>query len=500
MKNTASYIGLGSLILVIGCCLPICHPASAGSHGSQGMASPPAKWKAIVSGLETTIPRLMDEGDVPGLSVGLIGDNKVIWSHGFGVRSTETREPVTDSTIFEAASLSKAVIAYAVLKLSDEGKIGLDVPLSKYLPNYIEGDDRINLITARTVMSHRTGFPNWRRGSLKIYFTPGERFSYSGEGFVYLAKVVERITGQPLNDFMKHEVFEPLGMTSSNYVWRDDYDLRTAVGHDDARAPHIKVKPINPNAAASLHTTALDYSKFVIAVMTGAGLKPQTAAQMLTPQVKVNPACTDCIEAMPGALSDSLGWGLGIGLEHTDQGDSFWHWGDNGLFKCYVQAYPKQQAGIVVFTNSEYGLSIIPDIVNVPFPGPHPAFAWLKYGRYDSPDHRFLKAILGSGADEAIKKYADSAAKGSRKEIDERDMNNVGYVLLRLKWIKDAISVFQLNVADHPDSWNAYDSLAEAYVSEGDKDLAVKNYKKSIELNPANKSGGEMLKKLQEGR
>lgn len=142
--------------------------------------------------------------------------------HGFGVKNAKIGLPVTAETVFEAASLSKPVFAYGVLKLIDQGKLGLDVPLTTYLPKpYIDGDERLNKITARIVLSHRTGFPNWRgKPSLKICFTPGERFSYSGEGYIYLQRVVEHITGKPLNEYITEAVFTPLGMANSSYVWR----------------------------------------------------------------------------------------------------------------------------------------------------------------------------------------------------------------------------------------------------------------------------------------
>jgi CubicO group peptidase (beta-lactamase class C family) len=129
----------------------------------------------------------------------VIRKGKTSWVRGFGVNETKKGAPVTEDTIFEAASLSKPVFAYGVLKLVEQRKLGLDVPLTTYLPKpYIQDDDRLNKITARIVLSHRTGFPNWRGDGkpLAIHFTPGERFSNSGEGYIYLQHVVEQITGK----------------------------------------------------------------------------------------------------------------------------------------------------------------------------------------------------------------------------------------------------------------------------------------------------------------
>jgi CubicO group peptidase (beta-lactamase class C family) len=467
-----------------------------GSEQAAAVRKPDAR---TIAALEKRVPELMKEGTVPGLSMAVIRGGKTYWAHGFGVRDAKTGAPVTDDTIFEAASLSKPVFAYGVLKLVDQGKIDLDTPLTHYLPKpYIEGDARLDKITARIVLSHRTGFPNWRPGDdkpLTIHFTPGERFSYSGEGFVYLGKVVEQVTGKPLNEYMTEAVFTPLGMTSSSYIWRADYDSRTASPHDAAGEPGEKRKPKDVNTAASLQTTAGDYAKFVEALLNGTGLKPGTIREMEKAQIAVNPECTNCTEQEPKELSKSVFWGLGIGIQQTAQGESLWHWGDNGRFKCFVVAYPKQKIGAVVFMNGESGLSIIGDVLQTAIGGDMPALRWLKYERYDSPAMQFAKAAREKGAAEAITEYRPALMRG---DVSESAINSTGYQLLSAKKMPDSIRVFQLNVELHPDSWNVYDSLGEAYMDNGDKEMAIQNYKKSVDLNPKNTNGAETLKKLQQ--
>lgn len=457
---------------------------------------------ALVARLERDIPQLMKEGDVPGLSIAVIRGGEVVWHKGFGVKNAETKEPVDDQTIFEAASLSKPVFAYAVMKLVESGQLDLDTPLNKYLPGaYDVGDDaRLNQITARRVLSHTTGFPNWRpRGekSLKIHFTPGERFSYSGEGIVYLAKTVEHITGEEFNAFMKRMVFVPLGMNSSSYVWRDEYDRLKIFTHNSTGVPAGQNKVPQANAAASLQTTAQDYGRFVAAILKGTGLKKETARLMLTPQVKVGTGGTNTINKAPDKLSDNISWGLGWGLQKTADGLSFWHWGDNGNTKAFVVAFDKQQTGVVVFTNSANGLSIMREIVGEAVGGRQPALAWLNYESYKSPARVLFKNILAKGADAALAEYRQGR-KGRGAVVSEAQMNNLGYSLLGLKRTRDAIEVFKLNVEDYPQSFNAYDSLGEAYLLNGDKELAIKNYQRSVELNPKNTNGVEALKKLRE--
>ena len=492
-KTIATSLPVASLLI----CAILAIPLPQGSSASRKVPLSTSKDSAIRS-LERDIPDLMEQATVPGLSTAVVRNGQTYWLHGFGVLNTTSNQPVTPDTVFEAASLSKPVFAYGVLKLVDQGKLSLDTPLTAYLSKpYIEGDDRLAKITARFVLSHRTGFPNWRGDGnpLTIRFTPGERFSYSGEGFVYLQRAVEQITGKPLNDFMTEAVFGPLGMTSSSYVWRSDFDARAATGHDADGQPVEKHKPKEANAAASLHTTARDYALFLSAVLTGTGLKPATLGEMETPQIALDPACTNCTDRVPRELSRKLFWGLGWGIERTDKGVSLWHWGDNGAFKCFVAAKLKGKAAIAMFTNSENGLAIAKPFVDDAMGSQQLAFTWIKYDSYDSAAMRFAKAVRVKGPSQAI---ADFSAPLKAGAIPERSINSLGYRLLSHKQTADAIRIFQLNVELYPDSANTYDSLGEAYMAAGDKTQAVKNYEKSLSLNPQNTNATAMLKKLRE--
>lgn len=483
--------------------------SSAIAQRSQPKAKPSAATKQTIADpqrdilrVSGVVSRLMSEGDVPGLSLAWIRDGQIYWATGIGVKDARTKDIVDLRTMFEAASLSKPVFAYAVMKMVERGEIDLDVPLSKYLPAYIENDERLNLITARRVLSHTTGFPNWRPMGklLEIMFTPGARFSYSGEGFVYLQKVVERLTGQPLNEVMRREVFAPLGMNDSTYVWQESIAPQMALGHSqNGKSFSSPNKSEQANAASSLRTTPTDYAKFVIAVMNGTGLKETTARQMLTPQIKVDEDCVTCFGRKEMKPSVSLSWGLGFGLQHTAQGDAFWHWGDNGGFKDFVIAFKRQKAALVVLTNSDNGLSIIPEIVKEALGGDQPAFAWINYEAYNSPPRRLRKAIEKVGVEEAVRQFREERRQHPDTfKVNEGAINSLGYSYLGSKKVKEAVEIFKLNVEMFPKSANTYDSLGEAYRESGDKEQAIQNYKKSIELNPDNANAIEMLKKLQE--
>ncbi|MDQ3289686.1 MAG: serine hydrolase, partial [Bacteroidota bacterium] len=374
------------------------------------------------------------------------------------------------------------VFAYACLQLVDQGLLNLDKPLYTYLPYPdIERDERYKKITARMVLSHTSGFPNWRNNdSLRINFEPGQKFSYSGEGYVYLQKVVEKITGKPLEKLMEEKVFGPLDMPNSSYTWRADFDAKTATPHDGFSNPLPKNKPTTANAAASLHTTAPDYAAFVKAIVNGTGLKKQTLMAMFTPQIKVPNERTN-----PTApLSESVAWGLGFGLQQTPEGKAIWHWGDNYSFRCYVLAYPKEKMGMVYFTNSNNGLSIANKLLHVVTGREQPAIDFIDYEQYTSPGFLFRKNVLKQGVATAIKPFLKPDNKPA---IEEEEMNNIGYQLLRSGKVKEGKEVLQLNMEAYPQSANVYDSYAYACLLNGEKEAAAQYYLKAHTLDPENK-------------
>jgi CubicO group peptidase (beta-lactamase class C family) len=259
------------------------------------------------------------------------------------------------------------LFAYAVLRLADAGKLALDAPLSEHVPDYVAGDPRAAKVTVRHILSHTSGLPNWRSAEhpLKTGFPPGERFSYSGEGFVWLQRVVQRVTGEDLDTTMRRLVFEPLGMHRPSYVWQPAFEQNHADPHDVEAVPGTIIKPSEPNSAGSLLTTADDYALFLAAALSGTGLKRETADASFDPQVRMQDA--------------GVAWGLGWGLE-TATG-AFFQWGDydRGRFKAFAKGSRQQGRAVVVLTNGFHGMAIMPRLIGAVLSAPHPAFAWLGY-------------------------------------------------------------------------------------------------------------------------
>ena len=316
--------------------------------------------------LQTKVPQLMKEEHVPGLSMVLIRENRIVWKGTFGVRIAGKPEKVDDQTIFEAASMSKPLFTYRVLKLVEDGGFDLERPLDACLPEpYLPDQPLANKITARMVMLHRTGLPNWREGGwrtggpLPVLHEPDTRFTYSGEGYVYLQTAIEQLTKQPMNAWMEASLLVPLNMTRSSYQWQESYETNFAGGHDEkGNFKQGRRFYEQGNAAFSLYTTPTDYARFLMEIMrrerSEYSLKAETIEKMTTLQVKP--------EKDNSRSHRSLGWVV----DAEENGGWVSHSGSNGSgFRCNSRFNVKQQSGSVIMTNSTSGRKVWEAILDI---------------------------------------------------------------------------------------------------------------------------------------
>ena len=370
--------------------------------------APDPEWQARPE-LIRSIPRMLELADVPGLAVGIVERGEA-WKAGFGLATPRPPSAVSDQTVFEAVSLGKPLFAYAVLRLAERGTLDLDRPLYDYVPLPEADNPRMRRVTAAHVLSHTTGLPNWRDqpGPLVPTTEPGRVFSYSGEAFYYLQRVLEAKTGQPFARMMREQVLVPLGMTDSSYVWLPAFRGRKAAGRDEngneadvyqtlgqkaeqlaeqwgkpvldwryedaARAvpflnPQWPVMPLYmiPSAAGSLLTTVSDYTRFVQRLVAvpgapGLALSKKIRQRMMTPHVRLNRV---------------LSWGLGWGIQRDEQGEVLWHWGANDSFRNFVIADVAGARAVVVFTNGEAGPKVYERIITAVTGHDQPAFLWI---------------------------------------------------------------------------------------------------------------------------
>jgi CubicO group peptidase (beta-lactamase class C family) len=295
----------------------------------------------------------MDSLNVKGISIAIINDAKVVYHRAFGIADVNSLDTVDDQTLFQAASISKPMFAYFVMKMVEKGSLDLDTPLFKYLPYAdIEDDPRYKLITARIVLCHKTGFPNWRPGyvgKLKMEFTPGAKFSYSGEGYVYLAKVTAHLTNTGLSNLdsiFQQEVCKPLNVNHAYFGMNDYVRKHLARGHD-GNTIHEDLDFIkNFNSAGGLCTEAVSFSHFLIAIMNDEGLKRESVDEMLKAQVQLPE--DDNQKKFFGVAE----WSLGFCRKPSQYGINLAHGGNNWGFSSSFLMNKEKKFGYVFFTNS----------------------------------------------------------------------------------------------------------------------------------------------------
>jgi CubicO group peptidase (beta-lactamase class C family) len=436
----------------------------------------------LVSHLETAIPQLMQKGRVPGLQVAVIREGKIIWNKGFGIKNAESNDPVTDQTIFEAASLTKPLFAYAVMMLAQEGVLDLDTPLISHFSNEEmegflghpidkEGFHRewIDVITPRQVLSHSAGTPHGEGGEVyPLFFEPGSQYKYSAAGYYWLQMAVVKLTGEPLETTIQKRVLDPLGMTHSCLIWRDAYENAVANGHNMFGRPQAFRRYTEPHAAASLYTTAADYARFVCAVLNGEGLEGETLKEMLSPQVVVDEDL-------------GLSWSLGFGIQKDANGAAFWQWGDYGIFRNYILAYPEQKIGVVYLTNSFLGLGICHELISETIGGQALGMTFLNYRQYDSPIPIFTWAVQDRGL-EAVEELLPKMKEEHPDEFTAGIIGWLGREFNEAGMTEEGIAILEFNVEEDPQSPGAHASLARAYLDQGDRETARRYYEKTLVL------------------
>lgn len=295
------------------------------------------------------------------------------------VSGCEGGNPPHVQSVFQAASLTKPVVAYAALKLALAGQLDLQSPVSRFLPDGYRhfhsvlarstGDpsdivppSTLSRIPLFTLLNHSSGFPNWSNRSLSLNSNPGERWQYSGEGFMVLQSVIEAVSGQTFLSFTDEQVFGPIGMRHSSLVWKEEYDVAALTGSAPTGASR-NARFRSPVAAASLHTTAEDYALFLSAFLANQQLLVQTTSA-------------------PVSVSPTLGidWGYGWGIERSARGANLWHWGNNPGFRSFTMISPDSGDGFVIFTRSDQGMALAVPLAYEVLPVEHNAFRFAMVG------------------------------------------------------------------------------------------------------------------------
>ncbi|WP_426483751.1 serine hydrolase [Flavobacterium sp. 2] len=432
----------------------------------------------------------------------LVAENgKVIFKKGFGSANFEWNIPNQPDTKFRLGSITKQFTALLIVKLAEEGKIKLDVPITTYLPDYPkENGDKItihNLLTHTSGIPNYTSVPNFMRekarnsytpeafvktfSSLPLEFTPGEKFNYSNSGYFLLGYIIEKITGKTYEQYLQEVILTPLKMTNTGFDHSEIIIKNRAAGYEKEGKNLSNAFFIDmsiPYAAGSLYSTVEDLYLWDQALYTNKLLSEKSMELLFKPYIK--------------AWDGSYGYGWGV--EEATIGDKklkiIEHGGGINGFNTIISRIPADKILVVLLNNTggtvlgEMNNSIRAILYKQPY---NPAKRSLALDLLDAYSQKGVAA-----GNETYKKLKSDPTYA----IKEGDMNRVGYQLLQTGKKKEAIEVFKINVEAFPKSGNTYDSLGEAYLADGNKQLAIENYTKSVELDPGNEGGKKVLAEL----
>ena len=431
-------------------------------------------------------------------------NGEVIYQGGAGEANMEWNIANDEHTKHRLGSITKQFTAMLILQLAEKGELDLHAPINTYLPDYPESTGSIvtthHLLTHTSGIPNYTSFPNFFRDKtrdaytpkefidlfkdMELEFAPGERFNYSNSGYFLLGVIMEELTGKSYEALLHKNILEPLNMNETGYDHHDDILTNRATGYEQRNGSYINSPYLDmsiPYAAGSMYASAADLFKWDRALYENTLLSEEYMTLFFEP----------FIPAMGGS---SYAYGWAVGLEQigtsTDSIYIIQHGGGINGFNTIISRSPSDESVVVLLSNTgvaplrEMTSSIRAIQKNKSYEGPKASLAF-----------DVLKVIYSDGLEAALKFYDSNKASTNFENI-EGDFNRVGYDLIADDRLEEAAAIFKLNIDAFPKSFNVYDSYAEAKMLQGDTTEAISFYKKSIEINPGNQNGIDMLKKM----
>lgn len=455
-----------------------------------------------VEQIDQLVQTYTDYGKFNG-SVLVSDQGKVIFKKGYGMANMEWDIPNQPNTKHRLGSITKQFTAMLILQLAAEGKLDLHEPVTTYLPDYPKSTG--DIITTHHLLTHTSGIPNYTafprffqyesrnpyspKEFVKKFqdsvldFTPGEKFSYSNSGYFLLGVIIEKISRKTYEDMLHEKIFSPLNMNDSGFDHHEDILKNRATGYEKKGNSYVNSNYLDmsiPYAAGSIYSTVEDLYLWDQALYTNKLLPKEYMDLYFKPQT---PAF---------GRQYAYGWGVGkqaIG-KSTDSIYAIGHGGGINGFNTLISRFPDENALVVLLNNTG----------RAPLNGMTNAITAILYDKpYDMPKQSVansLFAVIEKESIEAGLAHFRKVKDADDYDLNEGEMNTMGYQLLQSGKVDEAAEVFRLNVEAFPKSSNVYDSYGEALMKQGKNDLAIENYRKSIELNPGNQNGIDYLKKL----
>ena len=449
--------------------------------------------------LEKLLNAYHDAGLLNG--VVLVADHgRVIYKKGFGYANFEWQVPNTADTKLRIGSVTKPFTAILVLQQVEAGKIRLDAPVTEYLPEYRA--DTGAKITIRHLLTHTSGIPTykapqileqtspigrpelvkkWCSGALE--FEPGAGWGYNNCGYLLLGMMLERTTGKTYAELLRERILIPAGMNDSGVDTTQLFLSKRGYGYEWSPMAGLRPGPYNEISTAlgagDIYSTAEDMFRFDQALYGEELLSPKMRELMFTTATQ----------------RGGLGWFIRTApKEHPAAGRTLqFHEGHMfGFFTMYTRV-PETETMVLTIDNTDQDTF---DEIQ------REIFSVLYRGSYTLPKkpiaREFARAMREEGMDAAVAQYRIlKKANSAEYDVDNwRALNRLGYALLHAGEAKKAAAVFALNLESFPNEWQVWDSAGEGLAADGQREAAITHYRKSLELNPANKDGEAMLRKL----
>ncbi len=453
-----------------------------------------------VSKIDALIQAYTDYGQFNG-SVLVAEGGKVIYKKGFGLANREWNIPNRPDTKFRLGSITKQFTSMLILQLVEQGKIDLEGKLSNYLSYY--RNDTGSRVTIHHLLTHSSGIPSYtslpnffkdisrdpypaeefikKYCSGDLEFEPGSKYVYNNSGYFLLGAIIEAITGKTYEEVLTERIFDPLGMKNSGYDRHEPITPNRAAGYSITfdgylNAPYLDMSL--PYAAGSLYSTVEDLYVWDQALYTEKLLSAKMKELLFKPHIS------------------SYGYGWIIREKSLPDSEvkltSISHGGGINGFNTLIERLIDDKHLIVLLNNTpganlgQMSDAIIRILYDKSYTLPKRSIAEVMY-----------KTLMERDVQFAIKQH-ETLKKEHPDDYNfmAQELNRLGYHLLGMKKTEDAIEIFKLNIKTYPKYANGYDSLGEAYMISGKKDLAIKNYAKSLELNPNNTNAVEKLNEL----
>lgn len=457
--------------------------------------------QAKIDKLDELVSMYSEYGKFNG-SVLVSDQGKVIYKKGFGMANMEWDIPNQPNTKHRLGSITKQFTAMLILQLVAEGKLDLQAPITTYLPDYPKASG--DIITSHHLLTHTSGIPNYTAfpkfmedesrnpytpeefvktfADRALDFTPGEKFSYSNSGYFLLGVLVEKLSGKSYEQMLQDKIFIPLNMKDTGYDNHEDILKNRATGYEKSGVNYVNSRYLDmsiPYAAGSIYSTVEDLYKWDQGLYTTSILPEKYMTLYVKPHIP------DL-----GNGHYAYGWGVGYAKigKSTDSIYAVGHGGGINGFNTNISRTTSDKSLIVLLNNT--GRAPLNEMTR--------AILGIMHGKdYDMPKksvaYSLLEVLKKEGITKALSYYQE--VKGSSDyNLNEGEMNYAGYQMLQSDRAKEAAFIFKLNVEAFPKSSNVYDSYGEALLVLGDKTLAIENYKKSIQLNPNNQGGINILK------